>query len=296
MENGRPSRTALMAAAARAAHLIVDSSPLLFADTVAYDLLGEQAEEFVGYHRAHGEHPLLCGVRATATVRSRYTEDRLAEAVARGITQYVILGAGLDSYAYRADPAGPVRVFEVDHPATQRWKRRLLNEAGIAIPDTVTFVPVDLETEPLVDALVREGFDTSRPAFVSWLGVTMYLTRDAIAETLTAVGGLAAGTEMVLDYTLAPELRDAAAQAYADSVAPMAAEQGEPWLSAFRPEEMSALLEEHGFGLVQHTRHQDAVDAALWERTDSVRPSNLSTLAHATVLVTATPRSPQPSA
>src|SRR4051794_24645362 len=123
MDNGRPSRTALTAAAARAAHLIVDSPPLIFADTVAYELLGEQAEEFIGYHRTRGEHPILSAVRATATVRSRYTEDRLAEAVARGVTQYVILGAGLDSYAYRSDPAGPVRVFEVDHPATQRWKR-----------------------------------------------------------------------------------------------------------------------------------------------------------------------------
>ncbi|MFL6052009.1 MAG: class I SAM-dependent methyltransferase [Actinoallomurus sp.] len=280
-----------MAAAARAAHLIVDSPPMIFADTVAYSLLGDQAEEFVGYHRAHGEHPILAGVRATATVRSRYAEDRLAEAARRGIAQYVILGAGLDSYAYRADPAGEVRVFEVDHPATQRWKRHLLAEAGIAIPETVTYVPIDFETESLYEVLAGEGFDASRPAFVSWLGVTMYLTPEAIGRTLAAVGDLAPGSEIVLDYTLAPELRDAAAQAYADAVAPMSAEQGEPWLSAFRPEEMSVLLEDSGFGLVEHTLHREAVDAALWERTDSVRPSNLSGLAHATVLV----RSPQPA-
>ncbi|MEV5704424.1 SAM-dependent methyltransferase [Actinoallomurus sp. NPDC052274] len=291
IDNGRPSRTALMAAAARAAHLIVDSPPVIFADTVAYSLLGDQAEELVGYHRTKGAHPILAGVLATATVRSRYTEERLAEAVRRGVTQYVILGAGLDSYAYRADPADGVRVFEVDHPATQRWKRRLLAEAGVAIPDTVTYAPIDFETESLSEVLVREGLDASRPAFVNWLGVTMYLTPEAIGDTLAAVGRLAPGSEIVLDYTLVPELRDAAAQMYADAVSSMSAEQGEPWLSVFRPEEMSALLEERGFGLIEHSRHREAVDAALWERTDPLLPSNLSGLAHATVLA----RSPQPA-
>ncbi|WP_345349750.1 SAM-dependent methyltransferase [Actinoallomurus liliacearum] len=291
IDNGRPSRTALMAAAARAAHLIVDSPPVIFADTVAYSLLGDQAKELVGYHRTQGEHPILAAVRATATVRSRYTEERLAEAVRRGVTQYVILGAGLDSYAYRADPEDGVRVFEVDHPATQRWKRHLLAEAGVAIPDTVTYAPIDFETESLSEVLLREGFDASRPAFVSWLGVTMYLTSEAIGDTLAAVGRLAPGSEIVLDYTLVPELRDAAAQMYADAVSSMSAEQGEPWLSAFRPEEMSALLEKRGFGLIEHSLHREAVDAALWERADPLLPSNLSGLAHATVLV----RSPQPA-
>ncbi|MFL6054040.1 MAG: class I SAM-dependent methyltransferase [Actinoallomurus sp.] len=157
--------------------------------------------------------------------------------------------------------------------------------------DTVTYVPIDFETESLPEVLAREGFDASRPAFMSWLGVTMYLTHEAIGEILTVVGHLAPGSEIVLDYTFVPELRDAAAQAYADAVSSMSAEEGEPWLSAFRPEEMSALLEERGLGLVEHFRHREAVDAALWERTDPVRPSNLSGLTHATVLV----RSPQPA-
>jgi methyltransferase (TIGR00027 family) len=274
-----------MAAAARAAHLIVDSPPLIFSDTVAYSLLGDQAEDLVGHHRAHGDHPILAQVRATATVRSRYTEDRLAEAADRGVTQYVILGAGLDSYAYRAGPASGIRVFEVDHPATQEWKRRLLAEAGITVPDTVTYVPIDLETESLSEIFTRGELDTSRPAFVNWLGVTMYLTGEAIGETLATVGGLAPGSEIVLDYILAPELRDPAARAYTDSVASRSAEQGEPWLSAFRPEELSALLRERGLGPVEHTRHREAVDSALWERTDALRPSNSSALARATVLV-----------
>src|SRR4051812_24610261 len=125
--NGRPSRTAMTAAAARAAHLIVDGEPVVFADTLAYRLLGEQAEELVAYHRLHGDHLVLAGARAAVTTRSRFTEERLARAAAAGMRQYVVLGAGLDSFAYRSDLY--VRVFEVDHPATQEWKRERLRDA-----------------------------------------------------------------------------------------------------------------------------------------------------------------------
>jgi methyltransferase (TIGR00027 family) len=283
MNDGQPSQTALTAAAARAAHLIVDDDPPIFADTLAYALLGDRAEEFIGYHRAHGGHIILSSARAAVTTRSRYTEDRLAEGVRRGIAQYVILGAGLDSFAYRSDPGGQVRVFEVDHPATQRWKRRLLTDAGIAIPGSVTFVPVDFEAESLADRLVAGGFDPSRPALVSWLGVTMYLTREAIGQTLAVIGGFAAGTEIVIEYMLPAELRDAAGDAYAEAVMPVAAERGEPWLTFLSPQEMSALLQEHGFGLIEHVRQHDAIDAALWERSDAVRAGELSVLARASV-------------
>lgn len=285
-DDGKPSQTALTAAAARAAHLIVDDEPRIFADTLAYTLLGDEAENLIGYHRLHGDHPILAEARSMATARSRYTEDRLAEARVRGVTQYVILGAGLDSFAYRAGP-GDLRVFEVDHPATQEWKRERLKEAGIAVPGTVTYVPVDFETVVLSDALTEAGFDPSRPAFVSWLGVTMYLTREAIAGTLAELGRFAPGTEIVTDSMLPAGLRDAAGQAYAEAVSAMAAERGEPWLSLFAPEELSALLEEHGFGLVGHARPYDAIDAGLWKRTDAIRPSGLSVLTHATVLVRA---------
>ncbi len=120
------------AAAARAAHPIVDRPPHIFADPLAAQLLGEQAGELIGYHRAHGGHPVLSAARAQVICRSRYTEDRLAAAAARGVTQYVILGAGLDSSAYRAAEAPSVRVFEVDQPATQDWKRGQLARAGMS--------------------------------------------------------------------------------------------------------------------------------------------------------------------
>ncbi len=128
--NGQPSLTALTAAAARAAHLIVDSEPVIFADTLAQALLADRAEELISYHRAHGAHPVLAGARAQVTCRSRYAEDRLADAVGRGIGQYVLLGAGLDSFACRSPLAERVRVFEVDHPATQEYKRRAWETTG----------------------------------------------------------------------------------------------------------------------------------------------------------------------
>jgi methyltransferase (TIGR00027 family) len=283
LENELPSQTALTAAAARAAHLIVDTDPPIFADVLASALLGDQAEELIGYHRAHGPHPVLSAARAQVTCRSRYTEDRLADSLRRGVTQYVMLGAGLDSFAYRSALAPRVHVFEVDHPATQQWKLTQLRKAGIPVPDGVTFVGVDFESSSLSDGLIRCGFDLSRPALVSWLGVTMYLTRGAISQTLAQVSGFAAGTVLVTDYMLPASLRDAAGASYADQVMPVAAEHGEPWLTCLAPGEMSALLEGHGFGMAGHVGQRDSIDAALWDRSDSLRPIGLSVLAQAII-------------
>ena len=284
LEDERPSQTALTAAAARAAHLIVDNAPTIFADPLAATLLGEQADVLIGYHRAHGTHLVLVGARAQATCRSRFTEDALAASLARGITQYVILGAGLDSFAYRsAAPAGQIRVFEVDHPATQEWKRARLSAAGIPVPDSVRFVPLDFESGSLAQSLGDGGFEPSRPALISWLGVTMYLTEGAIGQTLAEISRFAAGTELITDYLLPPGLRDETGRAYAELVMPVTAERGEPWRSSFAPGDMSTLLDRHGFGGVRHIRQRDTVDPACWDRSDSLRPADLSVLAHATV-------------
>jgi methyltransferase (TIGR00027 family) len=160
MENeGQPSQTAMTAAAARAAHLLVDREPRIFADSLAALLLGDKAETFIGYHRQYSDHPLLAGTRAQATCRSRFTEDQLALAAERGTAQYVILGAGLDSFACRSELAGRLRVFEVDHPATQQHKRAMLAAAGLAEPPTLTWVPVDFETDELTASLTAAGLD-----------------------------------------------------------------------------------------------------------------------------------------
>lgn len=276
--DGSPSVTALLAAAARAAHLVVDQAPPLFADTAAYALLGEHAEEFVGHHRAYGDHPLLAGARVGVTTRSHYTEERLASAVRDGMGQYVILGAGLDSYAHRG--GGGIRVFEVDHPSTQQWKRARVEAAGLASAD-VTYVPVDLEAEPLTDALLEHGFDPSRPALFSWLGVTMYLTREAIAGTLTAIAAFAPGTEIVLDTMLPAEHRDEAGRLYIDLLAPAFAERGEALRTFLTPEEVTGLLAECGYATLDQVDQRASVDAALWNRADALHPAGLSLLTHA---------------
>ncbi|SFW82975.1 class I SAM-dependent methyltransferase [Amycolatopsis australiensis] len=277
----RVSRTAFTAAAARAAHLLVDAEPSIFADTLAAPLLGPHAEELLAYHRLHGTHPVLAGARLQAVCRSRFTEDRLTRANS-GIDQYVILGAGLDSFAYRA-ASRRIRVFEVDRPATQDAKRELLDRAGIAVPASVTFVPADFEAGPLRERLVQSGLDPFRRVFVSWLGVTMYLTRKAILATLTDLGAFAPGSEIVTDHLLPEELRDAAGNGYAEAVAPLAAQQGEPWHTFLSPAAMAGLLRAAGFEVVEQAGQRESVAPRLWNRTDALRPAALSALVHARV-------------
>jgi O-methyltransferase involved in polyketide biosynthesis len=300
--NGQPSLTALTAAAARAAHLIVDNEPVIFADTLAQAMLGERAEELISYHRAHGTHPVLAGARAQVTCRSRYAEDRLADAIGRGLGQYVLLGAGLDSFAYRSPLADRVRVFEVDHPATQEYKRRVREVAGGAgaaggsgtaragtagggggTAEGVRFVAVDFGRDSLGEALGRAGFDAGQPALVSWLGVTMYLDESTIEATLAVLGGFAPGSEVVVDYMLPAGMRDAAGQMYADLVGQAAAEWGEPWRSVFAPGAMAALLARHGFGPARDVGQRDMIPAAAWDRSDVLRPAELSRIAHAVI-------------
>jgi len=269
MENGQPSLTALTAAAARAAHLIVDHEPLIFADTLALALLGNRAGELVSYHELHAAHPVLAGARTQVTCRARYTEDSLARAAGRSVTQYVILGAGLDSFAYRSPHAGGLRVFKVDHPPTRDWKRRAFAAAKVTVPDGVTFVPANLAADSLAGPLAAAGFDAA-PALVSWLGVTMYLTQGAVGQTLAAIGG----------FDMLPEdMRDEAGAVYGTLVAQASAERDEPRLSSFTPGEMTDLARRVGFAEVRHVRQRDTIPAGLWRRSDALRPADLTAAA-----------------
>jgi methyltransferase (TIGR00027 family) len=198
----------------------------------------------------------------------------------------VILGAGLDSFAYRSELADGMRVFEVDKPTTQRWKRALLVETGTTVPPSAFFVPVDFEKESarsLTDHLVWAGFDPGRPALVSWLGVTMYLTSEAIRQTLVVISGFAPGTELIVEHLLPAGLRDEAGQLYAELVMAAAAEQGEPWQTFLSIEQMDALLLEHGLQPIEYARQRETIDPAEWKRTDALRPFELSVLARASV-------------
>ena len=281
--SGSPSQTSFTAAAARAAHLVVDDEPRIFTDPLAAALLGERAEPLLAYHRGNPDHPILAAARAQATCRSRFAEDVLAAAVARGVSQYVILGAGLDTFTHRSPLAARLRTFEVDHPGTQDWKRAALAGLSATPLGPITWVAADLECDPLPERLREAGFDGALPAVVTWLGVTMYLSEPAIARTLGTVGALADGTELVADHMLPAGLRDAAGDAYVDGVAPVAAQGGEPWLTFLSPQQMATLLERAGFASIDHRWQRDAIDPRLWRRTDALRPGALSMLVHATV-------------
>ena len=277
------SLTARTAAAARAAHLIVDQPPLIFADTLAARLLGEEADELIAYHRAHGSHVVLAGARGQVTCRSRYTEDALAAAVDAGTTQYVILGAGLDSFAYRPGLSGRVRIFEVDQQATQDLKRARLAAAAIAEPENVVFLSIDFEKASLAAELARAGLDLMTPAFVSWLGVTMYLTTEAIERTLAELATLAHGSQVTADYMLPAGLRDDAGATYVELVAPSSAERGEPWLTYLSPQQMSDLMVRHGLTQIRHVGQRDIGGPQIWNRSDALRPVRLSMIGHAAV-------------
>ncbi|MCI4326658.1 MAG: class I SAM-dependent methyltransferase [Thermoplasmata archaeon] len=271
MNEDEPSATALRVAGDRASHQWLDS-PKVLDDPLAVRILPPPEAARIRGSRTHGFGPVAVAMRAWMVARSRFAEDELARARDRGVVQYVVLGAGLDTFAYRPplDPR-PLQVFEVDHPATQRWKRRRLEEAAVPVPASVTFVPTDFERGRLAVDLERAGFDRSAPAFFAWLGVTMYLTPEAIAETLSVVASAAPGGGVALDYfsrrTAAAPLESLAHAAIARRVAQL----GEPFRSWFPPGELADRLRSLGFrGILDLGRAE--VNARYFRgRTDRLR-------------------------
>lgn len=238
MIQGTASQTALGAALYRAAHQVVDQPPV-FEDPLALAIVGGLPEGDARWTGAEG-----ASLRAFLAVRSRVSEDGFA---ASGLGDYVVLGAGLDTFAYRHPH---VRVFEVDHPATQAWKRERLAAAGIAIPPHVRYVAIDFEREALDDVLARAGIAA---AYFAWLGVTPYLTREATRATLAAIGRRA-GSEVVLDF-LVPAQR-----ALREGLAARTAALGEPLRNEYAPDELTAELAACGFAHVDILDHV-ALDA-----------------------------------
>ncbi len=203
-------------------------------------------------------------------MRSRFAEDCLAEAHARGVRQYVLLGAGLDTFAYRAGLPG-LTVFEVDHPATQAWKRARLAKVGIAVPGSVVYVPVDFEREWTSGGLAHAGFDAARPAFLAWLGVTPYLGREAVIETLGFVAGLSSGSEIVFDYSERADGGDVAHRQAHEALAARVAAVGEPFRSAFEPAALMAEMRRLGFSDVEDLAAEALNSRYLQGRSDGLR-------------------------
>lgn len=192
MQLGQPSRTARAAAAHRAAHQILERGSI-FADPLALPILGEDAEALV--REAEGD-PSRRRLRLFIAVRTRFAEDALASAVERGVRQVVVLGAGLDTFAYRNPFGDRLRIFEVDHPATQAWKRQRLADAAIPLPDSLTYAPVDFDRDTLSGGLLAAGFDRTQQTFFTWLGVVPYLAEEAVWATLAFITSLPNGEPM----------------------------------------------------------------------------------------------------
>lgn len=228
----------------RAAHQLYDAPPLVFDDPFAVRILGPHAAEVErtpGLNPANKPRPFSVALRAFLVARSRYAEDLLARAVADGIPQYVILGAGLDTFALR-NPWPHLRVFEVDHPATQAWKRDLLREASLSAPSNLTFFSVDFERQSLPTQLLANGFDPAQPTFFSWLGVVPYLTLEAFRATLSFVAAQPPGSGLVFDYGQPRSALPLREQLAFDSLASRVQLAGESFQLFFTPHQVASEL------------------------------------------------------
>lgn len=241
MEAARPSRTALHVALRRAAHQLYDAQPLVLNDPIAIPILGSEYLSELHKTVTKLKKPFSAALRAFLVARSRYAEDMLAHAVSNGVTQYVLLGAGLDTFAYR-NPYSNLRVFEVDHPATQRWKHELLETSHISIPQNLTFVSVDFEHQTLPAQLLTAGLDSALPTFFAWLGVVPYLTLEAFRSTLSFVVAQPSGSGLVFDYGQPRAALPLLEQLAHDSLAARVQQAGEPFQLFFTPREVAAEL------------------------------------------------------
>jgi methyltransferase (TIGR00027 family) len=272
MDQSGPSRTAIGTAVHRAAHLLLDEDPKILVDPFARAFAGYASDAEMLQAVASLEMIEFPRMRAVFTVRSRYAEDELAGAIIGGIDQYIILGAGLDSFAYRRpDLTASLDVFEVDHPASQAWKRARVAELGIAAPTHLHHVSIDFERQTLGEGLAESIIDLGKPVLLSLLGVTQYLTTDATVRMLRDVAATTApGSELVLQFVVPPATlaRDEAALVTAWAERNGAA--GEPWLGYFEPAEMEHHLLVAGFSRVVHFGPEEATERYLRGRGDGL--------------------------
>lgn len=264
-----PDSTAVRTALWRALHLAVDPPPHVFADDLGLRL----AEPGEGWRHRDDMDPATAGrYRAGMVARARLVEDLVAEQAARGVGQYVILGAGLDTFAQRRpEIAARLRVYEVDQPGPQAWKRARLAELGLAVPDWLHFVPVDFETASWWDRLTAAGFAPDEPAVVASTGVSMYLTKEANAATLRRIAGFAPGSTLAMTFLLSAELLDAGERARHQATASRAEAAGTPFVSSFSPAEMLAMAREAGFRDAVHVSGAELDSRYFAGRADGLR-------------------------
>ncbi len=251
----------------RAAHQLLDQ-PKVLDDPLALRVIGSEAAEALRSDPKEN-HSFARAFRAFMAARSRYAEDELASAVARGVGQYVVLGAGLDTFAYR-NPHPGLRVFEIDHPDTQAWKREQLLAANIPVPSSLTFVPIDFELQTMADELHRFGFDTTAAAFFSWLGVTPYLTRAACMTTLRWIAGMPSGSGVVFDFAVDPALLNPGQRQALAALSERVAGYGEPFQLFFNPVELQNELGDLGFSRSEFLQGKQLNARYFNDRTDGL--------------------------
>jgi methyltransferase (TIGR00027 family) len=270
MHEAIPSRTALRVALRRAAHQLHDAKPLVFDDPLAVRILGKEFEEDLKRTPDGVRRPFSAGLRAWMVARAQLAEDTLATGVRTlGVRQYLVLGAGLDTFACRNQDAD-VRVFEVDHPATQTWKMQMLSRAGIVPPQSAQFVAVDFEKDSLRLKLQAAGFDERVPTVTAWLGVVPYLTSEAFRATMRVLARFTPGSEVVFDYSQPRDVLPPREQLMLDSLSARVAMAGEPFRLFFTPEQLAKELDWLGLRVVE-----DLDGEALTERYFAGRKDRL---------------------
>ncbi|NVD98261.1 SAM-dependent methyltransferase [Massilia sp. BJB1822] len=265
-----PKPSALSVAHLRAVHQLLDQ-PLILDDPLALKILGPDGEAALRANPQQYDNPVSAVMRTTIAVRSRLAEDCWHAAQEQGVNQYAILGAGLDTSAWRGSLPAPAAVYEVDLPGVQQWKRERLQAAGMSEPQGLHFIPVDFASENLHETMRAGGFSWEQPAFFSWLGVSMYLCEDEVMQTLSTVAQSAPGSSIVFDYLLDPELLSAMERSAMQMFGARLASQGEPWRCHFVPEQLEARLRQLGFRQVEHFAAEQLSERYLSGRSDGLR-------------------------
>lgn len=274
MISGEASRTSMLTALSRAAHLEFDSAPYLIEDRFAFDLVDPEFQPFIEAFKGLGDvHQDVKDLRYYVPFRARYAEDCLKSACEAGAQQYLILGAGLDSYALRQDPdMSHLAIVEIDHPDTQNAKLERMRTLGLTPPSNTVYKPCDFEKTPLGDALFEAGFSNATKSFCAWMGVTMYISKEAVQETLETVSGMMApGSEILIEYLPVDEELDEAGRRVRDFVASYTADLGEPIDNLYTVTEMSDVLAQSGFSQVLPVSMAKAEETYFSMRRDGVR-------------------------
>jgi methyltransferase (TIGR00027 family) len=289
MELRGPSRTAINTAMQRAAHLLLGDEPKILADTFARAFAGYASDADMLDAMDPSKWIAFPRMRVLFAMRNRYAEDELARAMTRGIEQYIILGAGLDSFAYRRpDLMASLDVFEVDHPASQAWKRARVEELGIAVPARLHHLAIDFERQTLGEGLAESVVDLSRPVYLSMLGVAQYLTTDAMLQTLRDVAAITVpGSEIVLQFVVPPAMLASDEAALVEALAERARLVGEPWISFYQPADMEQHLRDAGFGSIVYFGPEEATARYLQGHSDGLLLPAYFRMVHARLLSSA---------